>query len=528
MANDDIRVKISAKDEASVVLGDLIKRLKQAGLPTKGLSRDLAGLNRETNSLSRFSRGFALPRMVQGLRGMRREADEMRKGLTRLGEGMGTLGELGGIAGLGVGAGLLGATLLTKRWADFGMTTSIAARNIGLTTGQLYRYQRAASLAGVSGDAVTQSLQGFASGLWRARINQDPQMVQALRALGIHAGIAHGKLKPIGALLPQIADKIRAIHSGPAQMQVANALGLGSMLPFLRMGGPWIRSHLAQLQKEGVGENFGGFRAIYDDFSKLDTASRHLANQFAQHFAPTLNRATTALVHWMNALPNTIDSGERTVGGWWNSFSTWWNNLSGHKPGSGNVLRQGTARSLRDNNPLNLSYVQGQVGLSGRDGQFGKFRSMSYGIAAATNQLLIDRSRGMDTVRSLVSSWAPPGSNDTAAYIRNVSKWMGVKPDQKLNLRDPGVMGALVDAMARQEGSGKLSASDTMAGVKMGYGEFARGMARNGGGVGGRVVVDINHRNAPPGVSVDAHSTDSSVVVGSLRISRAHPGEALP
>ena len=39
--------------------------------------------------------------------------------------------------------------------------------------------------------------------------------------------------------------------------------------------------------------------------------------------------------------------------------------------------------------------------------------------------------RGKDTIAALITTWAPPSENDTAAYIKFVSDRVGINPDQK-------------------------------------------------------------------------------------------------
>jgi hypothetical protein len=126
-------------------------------------------------------------------------------------------------------------------------------------------------------------------------------------------------------------------------------------------------------------------------------------------------------------------------------------------------------RGIRNNNPLNLSYLPGQ-GASGSDGRFGVYATMSQGIAADARQLLKYASRGTDTIAGIVSKWAPSSENDTTSYINNVSKMMGIPPNQPLNLSDPATMQQLIGAMAKIETGTVLNKNDIIAGVQMAEG----------------------------------------------------------
>lgn len=101
------------------------------------------------------------------------------------------------------------------------------------------------------------------------------------------------------------------------------------------------------------------------------------------------------------------------------------------------------------NNPLNLRYA-GQDGATNANG-FAAFQTPEAGIAAAKNQFSINASRGINTLSGLVSSWAPPNENDTAAYITNVSKATGIPPNAKIDLNDPAIQAKLIPAMSLME-----------------------------------------------------------------------------
>ncbi len=66
--------------------------------------------------------------------------------------------------------------------------------------------------------------------------------------------------------------------------------------------------------------------------------------------------------------------------------------------------------------------------------------------------------RGDDTIRKLVSRWAPPKDangntiNDTEAYIRNVENWTGINQNARINMRDPDQASRIMSAKIRQEG----------------------------------------------------------------------------
>lgn len=97
----------------------------------------------------------------------------------------------------------------------------------------------------------------------------------------------------------------------------------------------------------------------------------------------------------------------------------------------------GAPRGIRNNNPGNIKATGTQwEGLASpaSDGTYAVFGSPLYGLRAIAVIMRTYRDvHGLNTVRGIISRWAPPGSNDTAAYIQDVSQRMGVTPDQPLD-----------------------------------------------------------------------------------------------
>lgn len=102
---------------------------------------------------------------------------------------------------------------------------------------------------------------------------------------------------------------------------------------------------------------------------------------------------------------------------------------------------------VRRNNPGNLR----QWGNAPQQGGFATFGTAEQGISAMTRQLQLYAERGMDTVRAIISKWAPSNENNTGAYIQDVARKLGVDPDKHMNLADQKTMEALVAAIIRHE-----------------------------------------------------------------------------
>ena len=98
-----------------------------------------------------------------------------------------------------------------------------------------------------------------------------------------------------------------------------------------------------------------------------------------------------------------------------------------------------TTLADRNNNPGNIRDTsipwQGAVGTNAG---FETFATPEHGVRATTKNLYTYNERdGLNTVSGIITKWAPPGENNTSAYIDKVSNDLGVGPNDNLGyLRD--------------------------------------------------------------------------------------------
>lgn len=118
--------------------------------------------------------------------------------------------------------------------------------------------------------------------------------------------------------------------------------------------------------------------------------------------------------------------------------------------------QSGLPRGMRNNNPGNIT--RGATAWKGKvphaqstDNAFEQFETYPYGIRAMIKNIMsYNRDRGIDTLRGVISTWAPSTENDTAAYIRFVEARTGIRGDAKMNF-DQTTLRAVVIAMAAME-----------------------------------------------------------------------------
>lgn len=129
------------------------------------------------------------------------------------------------------------------------------------------------------------------------------------------------------------------------------------------------------------------------------------------------------------------------------------------------------SRGIRNCNPGNIRHSRtrylGEVRPS-RDAAFKQFETMAYGYRAMFMLLNTYRRRyKLDTIRGMISRWAPPIENNTDAYIRLVAERSGIAPDAKINTESERDMIPVVAAMSEVENGRKAVMREVEAGWQL-------------------------------------------------------------
>jgi len=106
---------------------------------------------------------------------------------------------------------------------------------------------------------------------------------------------------------------------------------------------------------------------------------------------------------------------------------------------------------IRINNPFNLIHTsipwRGKIEPVGR---FEAFNDPIFGLRAGLRDVWNDyRIDGKETIRELINEFAPPIENNTSAYVKSVSDFMGHGPDKPLNF--PSQLALFARAIIRHE-----------------------------------------------------------------------------
>lgn len=136
-----------------------------------------------------------------------------------------------------------------------------------------------------------------------------------------------------------------------------------------------------------------------------------------------------------------------------------------HIIAGGNNVMSTSPMGMRYNNPGNLRPNNREA----------HYPTMQAGILAALNNLIAyQHLHNLNTIRGIISRWAPPNENDTTAYINYVSQQTGIGPDQQINASDPSTAYRILMAIFSNENGGQTpSASLVRSVVSNRLGQFA-------------------------------------------------------
>ncbi len=113
-------------------------------------------------------------------------------------------------------------------------------------------------------------------------------------------------------------------------------------------------------------------------------------------------------------------------------------------------------RGIRNNNPGNIRHGANWQGLNPNskeiDPYFCVFQTPVAGIRALAKVLInYKKIYGLNTVRQIISRYAPPNENQTTAYVQSVARQLGVLPDVVIDIEERGVLTVFIKAVIRME-----------------------------------------------------------------------------
>ena len=177
---------------------------------------------------------------------------------------------------------------------------------------------------------------------------------------------------------------------------------------------------------------------------ELEKAWQNVGTQFVGFYheaRPIIEFFTKELEYLALGLRGMIMFGKDVANGNWGDILAWGKHPATIAGGAVAPLAGNLPLGIRSNNPGNL-----QPG-----GHEAVFPTADAGLKAMSDQLQRYGQRGINTVSGVVSTYAPPSANDTAAYIADIVRQTGFGANQALNLGDPYTRSLLMQAMVQHE-----------------------------------------------------------------------------
>ena len=339
----------------------------------------------------------------------------------------------------------------------------------GLANGSLVQdADRFAKISRATDEATRKSLefnrrleqmkQNFAAAsqvLYEALIPYIEKLIPLIEKFGIWIS-THGP--EISKFFSDTADEINKVVDAVGGLE--NALKL--LLVFV--GGKWLL---------GMTSSIGGVRGALTALGRVSMIAGLVE---LQKYAEQLEKKYSWLTD--NPVTNFLNgsAGTDTTTEWGKQLHDWIFDKTGIELPRGDGYKS-APRGIRNNNPGNLNYA-GQAGATlegGEGGRFAVFESMQHGVAALYKQLQLYFKRGINTLSSIVKTYAPASDNNNVdAYISALTKATGKGANEVLDSGDTATIARLMKGIVDHEnGKGYISSSDIMGGIQLGAGSSA-------------------------------------------------------
>jgi len=193
-----------------------------------------------------------------------------------------------------------------KRMDDLGK----AAQKVGIPVDEFSKLEYAARLSDVSLESLTTTLARFSRSLSEISAGGENDAGAALRALGISATDAEGKLRPTSAILEDVAAKFETMRDGANKTALAIALfgrSGADMIPMLNGGREAIRGAGEELERFGgvvTPEAARQAEQFNDNLTRLQTAFDSLLREALGPVLPIMVDLTEKLIDLVKTGPS--------------------------------------------------------------------------------------------------------------------------------------------------------------------------------------------------------------------------------
>lgn len=295
-----IALTITAVDQTAKTIDAINARMAAFGKRTQAsVERATAPVRSLGNALKTFGDVSSLNRVGAAFGSLARAGNDAYQKVGQVIPLLGIVGSAATVAGI---------TRMVTAWSEWGSRVGFTAQRIGISASRLSAFQGAAQLAGASAQGAANGLQTLGQTMYDAIGGRAPEAIKMFRTLGIAFQDASGHARSVTEVLPEVADKIRAIRDPFAQAQVATTLFGGAaedLLPFLRQGSAGIREYLETARRYGAVSDASAAAAnrLREAQARVSLATEGLRNRIAERLEPILTPLLTHFAEWIATSP---------------------------------------------------------------------------------------------------------------------------------------------------------------------------------------------------------------------------------
>lgn len=315
MANT-FTITINAVDKASATVRKVNDSVSRMTRPFEEVGKSFKSLGREL--------GFE--RIGKNLTNIGREAGGAARSIGNIVAPMAAITGIGSVAGVAA---------LAVNWAKLGRSIDNSAHGIGISAGQLQTFQGAAKMVGIDTELATGSLNSLATTMQDAQWGRNQGALLMLNKLGIGLKKAKDGSWDVVGEYKAIANAIASQKSPQVQALIANNLGLGGMLPFLREGAAGIERYEATVKRLGyvMGDDaVQRGKEFSQSLAGLNIVIDGTKNSIGDKLIPVMKPLVDQFTNWLAVNRDLIAN---DIGEWAKGFAVWINKVEWKKIGDG-------------------------------------------------------------------------------------------------------------------------------------------------------------------------------------------------
>lgn len=269
---------------------------------------------------------------------------------------------------------------LADSWAHLGRSTLYASQNVGMSVTSLQSLDGAARLAGISSQAMNQSLTALGNTMWDAKWGRNQPAMVVLKKLGIQMHtLKNGSVDTKRAMLDisRVLQEPKFKGNAQLQNQLASVLPVAPILPLLRMGPDKIHKLSEEARRLGVAFGLGNATQFAYSLAKVSLATDGLKYAIGDALIPAIEPLAEELVFWIQKNRELI---AQDVAGWAKEFAHWLQSINWKEIGADLTAFIGDIKSLVVNVEAAVAWLGGwkdaaidvAIVMSGLPGVIGK------------------------------------------------------------------------------------------------------------------------------------------------------------